>query len=54
MPSRQETVDARPVIELGCGAALRALRRMLENVSEEIQGTSCFVHQAAVASAAHR
>src|SRR5882724_5411878 len=50
----QETVDARLVIEFGCGAALRALRLMLDYVSEEIGGPSWFVHQAAAASAAHK
>jgi hypothetical protein len=40
----QKTIDACFVIELDCGAALRALRRMLDYVRQEIGGPSWFVH----------
>src|SRR6266496_3465808 len=50
----QETVDARSVIESGDGATLRALRRILDYVGDEIRRPGCFIHYAAAASAAHK
>src|SRR5438105_12146322 len=50
----EQTIDAGPVIKSGYRAAVRTLCRILDYGRERFRGADWFVHQAALASAAHK